>query len=320
MNIQILKQKILNGRKITKKEALFLINADFQDLCRASNEIRRKFCGNSFDLCAIINGKSGRCFENCRFCAQSAHYKTNIDEYPLMHGDKITGDAVRNHKGGILRFSVVTSGKAIAGKELSELCSTYKKISQTCGLSLCASHGLLSKKQLILLKNAGVSRYHCNIETSEIYFSKVCSTHSYDDKIKTIKNAKQAGLEVCSGIIMGMGENFKDRIDVFFDLKKMNIKSIPLNILNPIKGTPFEKNEIINEDEVCRTIAIARFILPDAALRLAGGRGLFKDKGKKMIMSGANAAISGDMLTTAGISFEEDKKLIKSLGFEIKKI
>lgn len=320
MNMMILKQKILNGRKITKKEALSLINADFKDLCRTANEIRKNFCGNSFDLCSIVNGKSGRCPQNCTFCAQSAHYKTKIEEYPLIPGDKISAGALRNHKGGILRFSVVTSGKALTDKELTKLCLTYKKISQTCGLSLCASHGLLSQKQLMRLKNSGISRYHCNIETSETYFSKVCSTHSYNDKIKTIENAKKAGLEVCSGIIMGLGENLKDRIDVFFDLKKMDIKSIPLNILTPIKGTPLEKNEIINEDDVCRTIAIARFILPDAALRLAGGRGLFKDKGKRMIMSGANAAISGDMLTTSGISFEEDKKIIKSLGFEIKKI
>lgn len=318
MNIQILKDNILNGYKITKKEASGLVEADFYDLCKAAEEIRNKFCGNSFDLCSIINGKSGRCSENCRFCAQSAYYQTNILEYPLVSSDKIIEDASRNRDGGILRFSVVTSGRSMPDKEMAELCSVYKKLSKICDVSLCASHGFLSEKQFLNLKEAGVSRYHCNIETSRNYFPKICTTHNYDDKIKTIENAKKAGLEVCSGIIMGMGETFKDRIDAFFDLKQMNIKSIPLNILNPVKGTPFEKNEILGEDEVCRTIAIARFIVPDAALRLAGGRGLFKDKGKSMIMSGANAAISGDMLTTSGISFDKDKKLIKMLGFEIK--
>jgi len=318
MNIELLKDNILNGYKITKKEALELISADLPNLCKAAEEIRNKFCGNSFDLCSIINAKSGRCSENCRFCAQSAYYQTDIAEYSLVSGDKIIENALRNHAGGILRFSIVTSGRTLSDTEMAELCSVYKKLSKACNVSLCASHGFLSEKQFMNLKEAGVSRCHCNIETSRNYFPKICSTHEYADKIKTIENAKKAGLEVCSGIIMGMGETFKDRIDAFFDLNKMNIKSIPLNILNPIKGTPFEKNEIINEDDVCRTIAIARFILPEAALRLAGGRGLFKDKGKRMIMSGANAAISGDMLTTSGISFEKDKKLIKMLGFEIK--
>jgi len=317
MNVQILKDNILNGYKINKKEALEIINADLTGLCKAAEEIRNKFCKNSFDLCSIINAKSGRCSENCKFCAQSSYYQTDISEYSLVSGDKIIEDASRNGAGGILRFSVVTSGRALSDKETAELCAVYKKLSKTCNVYLCASHGFLAEKQFLNLKEAGVSRYHCNIETSRSYFPKICTTHEYDNKIKTIENAKKAGLEVCSGIIMGMGETFKDRIDAFFDLKQMNIKSIPLNILNPVKGTPFEKNEILGEDEVCRTIAIARFILPDAVLRLAGGRGLFKDKGKRMIMAGANAAISGDMLTTSGISFEEDKKLIEMLGFEI---
>ncbi|MDD5021160.1 MAG: biotin synthase BioB [Endomicrobiaceae bacterium] len=315
-----LKQKILNGYKIAKNEALDLVSAKLDTLCKSANEIRQKFCGNSFDVCSIVNGKSGKCSENCKYCAQSVHYKTQTEEYPLINTKKIINDAISNQKQGILRFSVVTSGKNLTDTEIDKICKSYKKLSQTCSINLCASHGLLSYEQLIKLKPAGISRYHCNIETSKKYFHNICTSHTYEDKINTIKNAQKAGLEVCSGCIIGMGETISDRIDMFFDLRKLGIKSVPVNVLNPIKGTPFENLKVLSSDEICRTIAIARFILPDVALRLAGGRGLFKDKGKKMFMSGANATISGDMLTTVGISFEKDKKLIKSLGFEIKPI
>lgn len=320
MNLSELKLKILKDYKITKTEAFKLISADLNKLCSSADEIRRKFCGNYFDLCSIVNGKSGKCSENCKYCAQSVHYKTQTEEYPLISTKKIIKDAIYNQKQGILRFSVVTSGKNLTDTEINKICRSYKKLSKACSINLCASHGLLSYEQLIKLKSAGISRYHCNIETSKKYFNNICTSHTYADKINTIKNAQKAGLEVCSGCIIGMGETIKDRIDLFFDLRQLGIKSVPVNVLNPIKGTPFEQNKILGEEEVCRTIAIARFILPDVTLRLAGGRGLFKDKGKQMILSGANAAISGDMLTTAGISFETDRKLIKSLGFEINKI
>lgn len=320
MNLSELKLKILKDYKITKTEAFKLISADLNKLCSSADEIRRKFCGNYFDLCSIVNGKSGKCSENCKYCAQSVHYKTQTEKYPLISTKKIIKDAIYNQKQGILRFSVVTSGKNLTDTEINKICRSYKKLSKACSINLCASHGLLSYEQLIKLKSAGISRYHCNIETSKKYFNNICTSHTYADKINTIKNAQKAGLEVCSGCIIGMGETIKDRIDLFFDLRQLGIKSVPVNVLNPIKGTPFEQNKILGEEEVCRTIAIARFILPDVTLRLAGGRGLFKDKGKQMILSGANAAISGDMLTTAGISFETDRKLIKSLGFEINKI
>ncbi|GAB1402276.1 biotin synthase BioB [Elusimicrobiota bacterium] len=297
MNLSELKLKILKDYKITKTEAFKLISADLNKLCSSADEIRRKFCGNYFDLCSIVNGKSGKCSENCKYCAQSVHYKTQTEKYPLISTKKIIKDAIYNQKQGILRFSVVTSGKNLTDTEINKICRSYKKLSKACSINLCASHGLLSYEQLIKLKSAGISRYHCNIETSKKYFNNICTSHTYADKINTIKNAQKAGLEVCSGCIIGMGETIKDRIDLFFDLRQLGIKSVPVNVLNPIKGTPFEQNKILGEEEVCRTIAIARFILPDVTLRLAGGRGLFKDKGEQMILSGANATISGDMLT-----------------------
>lgn len=318
MIILKLKNQILHGKEITKQDANSLLTSDLDELCSTANEIRKHFCGNAFDICTIINGKSGRCSENCKYCAQSAHFKVNVDEYPLLSSNQLIEDAVYNHNKGILRYSIVTSGRYLSDEEIHDICENYKKISESCNISLCASHGLLSYDQFRKLKKAGVNRYHNNLETSSIYFPNICTTHTYEDKITTIKNAQRAGLEVCSGGIMGLGETMSDRIDMAFDLKDLGINSIPINILNPIKGTPFEHLPILKLDEVRRIISIFRFILPRAALRLAGGRGLLKDKGSSVFQSGANAAISGDMLTTLGIGIQDDIDMISNLGFEVR--
>ncbi|MBQ3834743.1 MAG: biotin synthase BioB [Elusimicrobia bacterium] len=308
-------EKILIGEKLTKEEAISLVKADLQELCSCANKIRERFCGNKFDMCSIINGKSGKCSENCKYCAQSAYHKTNIKEYPLLDTETILKEAKYNADKKVKRFAVVTSGRALNDKEIEQICKPYKTIKNSCNISLCASMGLLTYEQFLKLKSAGVTRYHCNLETSRNFFPNICTTHTYDDKIKTIKNAQHAGLEVCSGGIFGLGESFQDRIDMFFDLAELRIKSVPINILNPIKGTPLENNKILSQDETKRIVAIARFILPDAFIRLAGGRMLFKDKGVSMFSCGANATITGDMLTTTGTQIDEDFETIKTLGF-----
>lgn len=314
-----LKSKVINGYPVTKQEALSLFDEDIDKLTLYADEIRKKFCGDSFDVCSIINGKSGRCSEDCKYCAQSAYYKTNVREYPLLSANSIVSEALHNYNKRIARFSIVTSGRKLSDDEISGVCGVYKKIKETCRIKLCASHGLLSYEQLVKLKESGVSRYHCNIETSKKNFSSVCTTHTYEDKINTIKNAKKAGLEVCSGCIIGMGETAEDRVDIMFDLRKMDIKSVPVNVLNPIKATPYENNAVLTDDEVRRTIAVFRFVLPKAMIRLAGGRELLSNKGKNMFGCGANATISGDMLTTQGISIDEDIKTISQLGFKVQK-
>lgn len=320
INVIKLKENILNGYKLTKEDALSLLDSDLELLCKCADELRKHFLGNSFDICTIINGKSGRCSEDCKYCAQSSHYKTSIQKYPLVDFNTLKKDVLYNENKGILRYSVVTSGKSLSDEELSEVCKSYIKLRNTSNISLCASHGLLSLDQFKKLKEAGVTRYHNNVETSRRNFRNICTTHTYDDKINALKNAMKAGLEVCSGGIFGLGENMEDRIDMAFEIRDLGIKSIPINILNPIKGTPYENNSILTIDEICRVIAIYRFIIPNAAIRLAGGRNLMNDKGKKAFLSGANAAISGDMLTTLGINIDEDMKLLKNLGFEVKKI
>ena len=318
MNLNDFKDRIINGYRINKEDATFLFDAELELLCSTANQIRGHFCGNIFDVCSIINGKSGRCPENCKFCVQSAHYKTTLETYPLLNEDIIMKSALKNYEKGILRFSIVTSGKRLSDDEVGVICRTYSKIKKLCGISLCSSNGLLDYEQFIRLKESGVESYHCNLETSRRYFSHICTTHTYDDKINAIRAAQKAGLAVCSGGIIGIGEAIQDRIDMAFELRGLGIKSVPLNILNPIEGTPFEKLPALSGDEIRRTVAVYRLILPDAFIRLAGGRNLMPDRGKSIFLSGANAAISGSMLTTKGTETDEDMIMLKELGFEVR--
>lgn len=318
--INKLKDKILSGYNITYNETLSLIDAPLNELLEAADELRKHFCSNIFDICSIINAKSGKCSENCKFCAQSAHYKTNISEYPLLDKEKIVENALYMAEKGVLRFSIVTSGKALTDKDVEILADTIKEIKSKSNISICASLGLLTDENFKKLKDAGLERVHNNLETSENFFSSVCTTHTFDDKINALKAALKSGLSVCSGGIIGLGESMQDRIDLAFSLKELGIKSVPLNILSPVKGTPYENNKPLSEEEILKTISIFRFILPDAFIRLAGGRSLLSDKGRKAFLSGANAAITGDMLTTYGISVDTDMQIIKETGYIVELI
>lgn len=315
--LHTLQQKVLHNEALTKKEALFLVSENLEALCEAAVAIRKHFCGNQFDLCSIINGKNGNCPEDCKYCAQSIHYSTNIETYPLLITKKIVEAATNNYNAGILRFSIVTSGKRLSNEEVKQVCNRFQAIKKTCNIALCASLGLLSTEQFLMLRDAGVTRYHNNLETSRRFFPSICTTHTYDEKIETIRNAQKAGLAVCSGGIMGLGETMEDRIDMALTLRKLQIQSIPINILNSIPGTPLENNTPLSMDEVRRIVAIYRFLLPNSLLRLAGGRSLMKDKGTSVFRSGANGAITQHMLTTTGIEVHDDKQLIESLGFEV---
>ena len=317
LNINELKNKVLNGYSITQNDAMELITAPLEELCQAADEIRRKFCNNAFDICTIINGKSGRCSENCKFCAQSAHFGGKCEEYPLLGKEELVKQALYNYKRGVHRYSIVCSGKKLSDIEVENLCESFVEIKKACPISICVSGGLLDEQNYRKLKEAGVARIHNNLETSRRFFPKICTTHTYDDKIKAVNAAKSAGLEVCSGGIMGLGETMEDRIDLAFSLRELGVKSVPVNMLNPILNTPFQNNKVLSEDDMKRIVAIFRFIIPDAQIRLAGGRGLMSDMGKSLFVSGANAAISGDMLTTSGITIENDMKIISELGYRV---
>lgn len=319
MIIECLKAKIFSGQLLEKNEIMQLVNAPLEELTRAADEIRAHFCGNQIDMCTIINGKCGKCSEDCKYCAQSSYYATScVEIYPLLDTEEIVREARKNKQQGVLRYSIVTSGRKLSNKEVDKVCQSIQAVCEEVGIEVCVSFGLLDEEQFRKIKKAGASRVHCNLETSRRYFKEVCSTHSYDEKIETLKAAKRAGLSVCSGGIMGLGETMEDRIDMVFTARELGVKSIPVNLLNPIEGTPYENNRVLTNDELCRIVAIFRFIIPDANIRLAGGRGLVGDKGEKCFKSGANATISGDMLTTAGINVETDMRLLKELGYEVR--
>ena len=309
------KEKVLRGGQISREEALILYEEPLEELCTAADEIRRAFCKNGFDICTIINGKSGRCSENCKYCAQSAFYHTSAEEYPLLDTDEIVRQAKYNAERGVLRYSIVTSGKCLNDSEVDQMCEAVKAVKKAAGIQVCVSFGLLNEQQFRKLKEAGVTRIHNNLETSRSNFPNVCTTHTFDDKIAAIRAAKAAGLNVCSGGIMGLGETPEDRIDLAVTLRELGIKSVPVNMLNPIPGTPYEENPRLTTADMRRIVAVFRFILPDASIRLAGGRGLMEDKGEGCFQSGANAVISGDMLTTAGYTIESDMNMIQRLGY-----
>ena len=317
MTVETLAKEIMEGKLIGREEALWLWEQPLEELCEQADRIRKHFCAGRFDLCTIINGKSGRCSENCRSCAQSAHNHTGAAEYPLLSAEEIVAQAKREDAQGVLRYSIVTSGKRLTDREVDEMCEAVRQIRRECRLSVCISFGLLGEEQYRKLKEAGVTRVHNNLETSRNHFPEICTTHTFDDKVAAIRAAQAAGLSVCSGGIMGMGETKEDRIDMALTLRELGIGSVPVNLLNPIPGTPLERQKPLTADDMRRIVAVYRFLLPDAFIRLAGGRGLLADKGKGCFQSGANAAITGDMLTTAGITVETDKELLKELGYEV---
>lgn len=317
--VEQLKNKVLGGGEVTREEALGLMDAPLEVLSQAADQLREHFCGDRFDLCTIVNGKCGKCSEDCKYCAQSAHYHTSLEEsYPLLSTEELVKGAAENKRQGVLRYSIVTSGRKLSDREVDQVCESIRAIREQVGIEVCVSFGLLGEEAFRKLKEAGASRVHCNLESSRRYFPQVCTTHTYDEKIETMKAARRAGLSVCSGGIIGLGETMEDRIDMVLTARELGVKSVPVNLLNPIPGTPYGHNPVLTEDELRRVVAIFRFLIPDGNIRLAGGRGLLEDKGARCFCSGANAAISGDMLTTAGITVERDLEMLRKLGYQVR--
>lgn len=317
--VQQAAEEIIAGRRLNREEDLsFLLESDLEQLTRGADRIRRELCGDHVDLCTIINGRAGRCSENCKFCAQSSHYHTGAEEYEVLEVDEFVNACKHNEADGVHRFSIVTAGRTLAGRDFEQTREAYQRMHRECKrIALCASHGLLSKEQFTALRQAGVKRYHANIETSRRNFPHICTTHTFDDKIACIKAAQEAGLQVCSGGIIGMGETWEDRLDMALTLSELKVVSIPLNVLIPIPGTPFGDLTSLTEEEILRTVALFRFINPAADIRLAAGRTLMKESGKNAFFAGANATITGDMLTTSGNNTAQDKEMLIRCGFDI---
>lgn len=251
--IENLKRKVMSGELISKEEALLLADAPLEELTAAADEIRSHFCQSGFDICTIVNGKCGKCSEDCKYCAQSAHYHTACSEtYPLLSTEELVEGARHNKEQGVLRYSIVTSGKALSDAEVERVCESIRAIREQVGIEVCVSFGLLNEEQFKKIREAGATRAHCNLESSGRYFKEICTTHTYQQKIDTLNAAKRAGLSVCSGGIMGLGETMEDRIEMVLTARELGVKSIPVNVLNPIPGTPYEHNRILTNDEVCR--------------------------------------------------------------------
>ena len=307
-------KKIVDGCRLQRDEADFLLAAPLDEIQSGAALIQKNFFGNRVDLCSIVNGKSGRCSEDCKYCAQSARHCTGVDEYNFLPVEKILSVAKTNEAAGVNRFSIVTSGRALNGEDFERAIAAYKVLRAELKIDLCASHGILSTEQLRRLKAAGVDRYHHNLETSRRFFPHICTTHTFDERIATIKAAQSVGLDVCSGGIIGMGETWRDRIDLAFELAALNIKSIPVNVLTAVKGTPLENLKPLKPEDILRTIALFRYVNPTANVRLAAGRKFLPDCGASALLHGASAAITGNMLTTSSNTIKDDLKLLRKLN------
>ncbi len=319
MDMLKLADEIIAGRRLTRQDDLqAFLTCDLEDLCTGADRIRAACVGTHVDLCSIINGRSGKCPENCKFCAQSAHNHTDCQSHPMLSTEEILEAARMNEAEGVHRFSIVTAGRALTGAEFDAAIAAYEAMNEKCNIELCASMGFLNAEQLHRLHEAGVTSYHHNIETSKRNFPNICTTHTYDMKIETLKLVKAEGMCACSGGIIGMGETWEDRLDMAISLAELGIDSIPINSLMPIPGTPLEHLDALSEADILRTVAFFRYINPEANIRLGAGRALLTGDGESAFKSGASATITGNMLTTtACATIRSDKEMLQALGRDI---
>ncbi len=314
-------EQVINGHILEGDEARLLLpdSVPLTELIHAARAVTRKNYGNTLEMCAIRAAKVGRCSGDCAYCSQSAYHKCDIQETDLKDivPDEIVANALRLQEVGVSRYSLVTSGEQLSESEFEHILKIYQRLHSETGLKLCASLGSLSEERAKRLVEAGVTRYHHNIETARSFFSAICTTHSYDDKLNTILIARKAGLEICCGGILSMGETLEQRMEMAFALRDLDVDCIPINILNPIAGTRLEKQQLLSADEILRTIAIFRLILPNKTLRFAGGRqNAMGNEEYKGYEAGINALMVGNFLTTDGKDVESEIENLAKLGYE----
>lgn len=301
----------------TANELLDLYNKDLNDLLDIASTITKENFDNKVEFCSIISAKTGKCQENCKYCSQSAHNKANIHIHPLLEVEEVRKAAISAKENGATRFCIVTSGRAPEGEDFNKIIEMIKAVKEVEGLHSCCSLGILSEEQVKKIKEAGVERYNHNINTAESYHNDICTTHKFEDRVNTVKLIQKYGIEACTGVIIGMGETREQRVEMALELAELNPKSVPINFLNPIEGTPLEHTEsAIDEEEILRTICVFRIAMPKALLRYAGGRTTrFSDEYQKLgLKAGINALLVGNYLTTTGSTPENDNKLVEEQG------
>jgi len=314
-----MKWKIINGYRFSYRDALcFIAESSDSELFELANELREHFQQKKISTCVIMNAKSGRCTEDCKWCSQSAHYATSSPVYNLVDTGETLQEATKTYNAGVKMFSLVTSGRKLNSKDIVDISKTFSILKEKIpDLGYCASLGLLTENDMQALYSSGVKRYHCNIETAPSFFNSLCTTHTIDDKVKTIKAAQKVGMEICSGGIIGMGETQEQRIEMAVFLQKLGVNSIPVNILLPIKGTPLQNAQPLNDNDILKAFAIFRIINPTADIRFAAGRLRIKHILEKALRCGISASLVGDMLTTVGSGLQEDLHYFKTQGYEV---
>ena len=315
-------EKVLEGENVGMKDVLPLLGTkgpDILDLAAVANRVRAEFNGNEIDFCSLLNVKSGRCSEDCAYCAQSGHYKTEAPAYPLLDMNRIVEEAREAQKKGTGRFCLIASGRELNDKEFETILRALDRIRKETTLDLDCSLGTLSEERAEALKKVGVTRYNHNLETAESHFSKICTTHSFQDRVQTVTVLKERGFSICCGGIIGLGESPQQRLELAFSLRQLGIDCIPFNILNPRPGTPLEHSESVPPLEIIKTIALFRLILPKGTIKVAGGREAnLRDLQSLALLAGANGLILGNYLTTLGRSSEDDLAMVRDLGFNIR--
>ncbi len=297
---------------LSKQELLDLYNMDLDVLLNES----KKYLKDEVEFCSIINARSGKCSQNCRYCAQSSHYNTDIESFPLIDVETVVKAAHDSVNNGANRVAIVTSGKTPDESDFDTMLDMIKALNKE-GIKSCASIGILNDEQAKKLAEAGLVRFHHNINTCKSYHPQICTTHTYEDRLNTTKLVKKYGMELCSGVILGMGESVEQRVEMAMELAEINPESIPVNILTPIKNTPFENyGDKIDEENVLRTLAIFKIACPNASIRIAGGKKarLSEETIEKAFRYCVDSTIVGNYLTTTGFSPKDDEKLIAKIG------
>ncbi len=302
---------------IDKHELLRLYNLDLDELLKISS----KYIKNNVEFCSLINARSGKCSQNCKYCAQSSHYCTNIESYPLVAIEEVRQAALDAKSNKVSRFAIVTSGKTPDESDFDKMIEMIKEIDKVDGLRSCASIGILNEEQAKRLAECGLKRFHHNINTAKSYYPEVCTTHSWEDRFNTCKLVKKYGMELCCGVILGMGESVEQRIEMALELAEIQPNSIPINILMPIPQTPFENyGDKIDDENVLRTLAVFKIANPNSILRFCGGRmRLSEENQRKALNTCVEGIMVGNYLTTIGKAPKEDIKMVEELGKTIVK-